>query len=178
MFARVGHERGFFFCFLLIPRLYLNLIPCCYFIHHVFSLSLSLIPVCVSYFFTPDRIETQCRVPFLCVTLHCLCISRRFCVCVIQGIWIDPYLPVRQQNNSLVEGSRQSETSAAICYCLKEKKNTVNLIKSGNISPCHLGKWKHFFRLSIFNRSVFTYEKKNQLVVVNCCFSSLKWKKK
>lgn len=52
------------FCFLLFPRLCLNLIPCCYFIHHFFSLSLSLIPVCVSYFSTPDRIETQCCVPF------------------------------------------------------------------------------------------------------------------
>lgn len=49
-----------------------------------------------------------------------LCISRCFCVIVIQGIWIDPYLPVRQQNNSFVEGSMQSETSAAICYCLRD----------------------------------------------------------
>lgn len=48
------------------------------------------------------------------------CIGFCFCVTVITGIWIDPYLPVRQQNNSLAEASRRSENSAAICYYFRD----------------------------------------------------------
>lgn len=71
----------------------------------------SLSPVYGSCSSVPDGVQPRSGSP------QCLSIVS-LCVIIIQGIWIDPYLPMRRQNNSSVEGSGQCETSAAaICYC-------------------------------------------------------------
>lgn len=103
IFARVGLNKEDFFFFKHLsfpaPMLYLYLISYSYFIFSL--LSFSVYPCLRILFLHPWQNIATVLCTFI-FSLYSLCIGCCFCVTVIQGIWIDPYLPSRQQNNSLV----------------------------------------------------------------------------